>query len=743
LPVANIAIAEFETENVEELKEILNTLKDKTDVEVTIPVIFQPSIEFDNNSLGTDGAAYNNILSRYASQFIIDNLLPIDRVNIAVIETGLDATHGQNNEFDNISFYNLCTPGGLQGQTGIPVDTLPDAHGTKITGILAGANNGFGNNGVIRGIDESQFGVHVFRMNCGGGNDPALIVAALDLIIGGTLGDIDVVNMSFGGIFSDLTTRENVRSIYEGYFDSPAGREILWVGGAGNDDQQIECNEFLPSGLACDLDNVVSVGAHNPGDLLRGRWLTSTGVQKGSNYGDGVTLSAPGTDVWTATNPGTYGGVSGTSASTPLVAGAAALMISAYQLSPPTVRQLLVSTTQELNASELPEGGLNMWDFIRAGRVPRIIIDGLQWLRDQQNADGSFSKPATEWYPAEKSVTSTALAATAFSNFNIDESDPGLRNALDWILSQQNADGSISNLGQEFPPKTRDTSFAILALSATRNPSYYSVIQLAASYLIGTQFNEATGYALTHAFYGGWTDYYPGYSPVVDWYSLPLLEPDTGMALLALHFAEQFNPADNIVPAAVLNKADIFLTRCQNYADTNPDFNYTYCFEGFPCHYDDGGFTRYPPGSPGPWAENLGRDSYAGATAAGLWALYAVGSDPLDPRNEPAQVWLGDLLISGSADQNFPHGDRHYYHYLYYLTLAGTAWDWDESEIGDHLGEQIDWYEIVVDAIALGQQPDGHLPGGGGETDIDATALAILALEWQWTPPGIGLRFRE
>ena len=239
-------------------------------------------------------------------------------------------------------------------------------------------------------------------MNCGGGNDPALIVAALDLIIGGTVGDIDVVNMSFGGIFSDLTTRENVRSLYEGYFDSPAGRDILWVGGAGNDDQQIECNEFLPSGLSCDFDNVVSVGAYNPDDLLRGRWLTSTGVQKGSNYGEGVTLSAPGTDVWTATNPGTYSGVSGTSASTPLVAGAAALMISTYQLSPPTVKQLLVTNTQELNASELPEGGLNMLDFIRAGSVPRIIIDGLEWLRNQQNTDGSYSRPSTEWGPQKR-----------------------------------------------------------------------------------------------------------------------------------------------------------------------------------------------------------------------------------------------------------------------------------------------------------------------------------------------------
>jgi hypothetical protein len=377
LPTLNIAIAQFETQDVVALKAVLSNLVGKNEVEVATPAIFQPSIEFDNDSLGNNGSAYSNIQSSSASQFIIDNLLfpPLLPVDIAVIETGLDVTYGQNNEFDDIYFYNLCTPEGLQGQTGTPVDTLTRpsyAHGTKITGILAGANNGSGNNGIIRGI-ENHFRVHVFRMNCGGYNDYALTLAALDLIVGGSLsttGVIDVVNMSFGWIPSDLEARENTRSIFEGYFDSPVGREILWVGGAGNDDKQIECNEFFPSGLACDLHNVISVGAYNSDDLLRGRWISSTGQQFGSNFGEGVTLSAPGTNVWTAIEPGTYGGVSGTSASAPLVTGASALMISAYQLSPQIVKQLLINNTQELNASELPEGGLNVLDFIRAGSIP-------------------------------------------------------------------------------------------------------------------------------------------------------------------------------------------------------------------------------------------------------------------------------------------------------------------------------------------------------------------------------------
>lgn len=746
LPATHTAIVDFETELVIDLQNLLGSLASRSEVSVAAPAVFLPGLQFDNDMLSpVEGASYDNILSSLTSQYIIDNNFSLSPVNIAIIETGLDASHGQNNEFANIIFYDLCTPEGQAGLPGTPVDSPSEHnHGTKITGIIAGANNGRGNNGVIRGIPESQFVVHVLRMNCDVGWDPGLIVTAMDLIVGGALGDIHVVNMSFGAIIGNPVNRENIRALYEGFFDSPTGRRILWVGGSGNDNQEIACNEFLPSGLACDLDNVVSVGAYNADDLLRGEWRDSTGTLKGSNWGNGVTISAPGTGVWTATDPGTYGGVSGTSAATPLVAGAAGVMMAVNSLSPYFVKQLLIREAEPLADATLPQGGLNMLALLQASESPRMIASGLQYLRSQQNADGSYSLPAGGLTPVEKSVATTAMVALAFSQYGVDESDPDLRDALDWILSQQNADGSISNEGQRFPPKSLDTSFAVLALSATRNPQYYSIIQNATAYIVQAQHDDDSGFASSHPFYGGWTDFYPNYVPpnIVDWYSLPVLEPPTATALHALYFAERFDDTDTIVPVDVMNKAETFLTRCQNYASTNPNFNYTLCFDGT-CYYDDGGFARFPPGGSGPWAELLGRDSYAGATAAALWSLYAVDADPLDPRIEPAQVWLGDGLISGPPSENFPRGDADYYHFLFYLALAGTAWDWDEYELGDHLGEQIDWYQQIADALVARQYPDGHWEGLSWETDIVATALAVLALESKWTPPGAGLRFRE
>ena len=410
LPATNTAIVDFETEEVSDLNNALLILKNRSEVEVAVPAIFPPSIQFDNEQLPpAEAAAYENIRSAQAKNQVFPQLqLGLDPVNVAVIETGLDDSHGQNNEFADIDFYDLCTPEGRLGQAGTPVDTST-AHGTKITGILAGANNGSGNNGVIREAATSQFGVTVFRMNCGGANDPALVATAMDLIIDGTVGDIDVVSMSFGFIPAGAD-RAGIRAIYESYFDSPAGRRILWVGGSGNDNLQIGCNEFLPSGLACDLDNVVSVGAYDPADLTRGMWTGSSGAQFGSNWGAGVTISAPGTAVWTATGPGTYGGVSGTSASTPLVAGAAALMLAANPLSPPTVKQLLVSETQVLAdpVTEQPEGGLDVLALLQAGRsyIDVVFVSERDGNREiyAMNADGSnqtnlTNNPSNDFWP--------------------------------------------------------------------------------------------------------------------------------------------------------------------------------------------------------------------------------------------------------------------------------------------------------------------------------------------------------
>ena len=70
-----------------------------------------------------------------------------------------------------------------------------------------------------------------------------------------------------------------------------------------------------------------------------------------SSYGSFVTISAPGTNIWTTNNGGGYGQWNGTSFSSPLTAGVASLMMSAnLSLDNLTVESLLYSTSTDLGA---------------------------------------------------------------------------------------------------------------------------------------------------------------------------------------------------------------------------------------------------------------------------------------------------------------------------------------------------------------------------------------------------------
>jgi len=65
------------------------------------------------------------------------------------------------------------------------------------------------------------------------------------------------------------------------------------------------------------------------------------------------------------------------------------------------------------------------------------IQAGLAWLHRNQNPDGSWTGSAG------KNVGYTSLAALAFLNYGIDESDPTVSKAMNYILSNTHPDGSI------------------------------------------------------------------------------------------------------------------------------------------------------------------------------------------------------------------------------------------------------------------------------------------------------------
>lgn len=370
LSVLNAAMVIFETDHLAELEAKLLSLRSKNEVLRALPVEFletlaDDTVTYDNDALTPwERRAYDSVNLSTAADYIIHEGLPLRTTSVAIIDNGLDLSFGRNQELRDIDFYDICTPEGQEGQLGTPAGGF---HGTTVTGVLAGANNGEGNNGVIRGIPGSDFHVKSLGVSCFGSNptDPTILVA-MELIVEGVIGDVDVVNMSFGRRYSSGWEED-----YAEYIDSARGQEVLWVGAAGNGGSDyigdnMSCDEpstlVIPAGLACTRDNVVSVGSYVPITLMR---------SSESNYG-AITLSAPGSGFLTAT-PSGYAYVSpGTSYSAPFVSGASALLLAATDMTPALVKESLIQTTQPLNDADLPEGGLDVLSLIQTVPLPPL-----------------------------------------------------------------------------------------------------------------------------------------------------------------------------------------------------------------------------------------------------------------------------------------------------------------------------------------------------------------------------------
>ena len=136
-----------------------------------------------------------------------------------------------------------------------------------------------------------------------------------------------VMNISIAGSSSSWTLQNAV--------DYAWGKGAVIIAAAANESTS---TPYYPA--AC--DNVVAVAATDSNDNLASF----------SNYGDWIDLSAPGTSIVTTNNGGGYGSWYGTSFSSPITAGVAALMFSENPgLTNTDLVSLLNSSTDDLGAS--------------------------------------------------------------------------------------------------------------------------------------------------------------------------------------------------------------------------------------------------------------------------------------------------------------------------------------------------------------------------------------------------------
>jgi len=217
---------------------------------------------------------------------------------VAVIDDAVDRTH----------------PDLIANTTGVPAynfvnnTTNPDpsssdqVHGTYVAGCVAGrGNDGFG-------VSGTAWDIKLMALKFA--FDEATHLAAIEFA---RANGAKIINASFGGPIFSQAEEDAIAGLQDD--------DILYVAAGGNDDSNTDVAELnYPANL--DADNIVAVAATNRQD----------NIASFSQYGPiTMDVAAPGLQIVT-TAPGnthtTSPGVSGTSFSSPYVAGIAALIRS-------------------------------------------------------------------------------------------------------------------------------------------------------------------------------------------------------------------------------------------------------------------------------------------------------------------------------------------------------------------------------------------------------------------------------
>jgi subtilisin len=229
-------------------------------------------------------------------------------VDVAVIDTGIDAYHEDLNVVGGTSF--------------VPNEPDPyndgNGHGTHVAGTVAALNNSTGVLGVAP--QASLYAVKV--LDSTGSGSYSSIVSGIEWA---TAQGVDVINMSLGGPQGSTALKDAVNNAYT--------HGVVVVAAAGNSGSTGGRKSTM--GYPAKYSSVLSVGAVD----------SSNNKASFSSVGDELDVMAPGVNVESTIPGNQYTQLNGTSMASPHVAGAAALIKSKHPyLSASEVRQRLVDT---------------------------------------------------------------------------------------------------------------------------------------------------------------------------------------------------------------------------------------------------------------------------------------------------------------------------------------------------------------------------------------------------------------
>lgn len=236
-------------------------------------------------------------------------------VVVAVIDDGIDAYHTDLKD-------KIVDPYDVVNRS--PYTLTRGEHGTHVAGIIGGAmDNSFAGTGVAPKTSIMPLDVFV-----GDGAYASDVISAIYRAVdhGAT-----IINMSLGSY--------NYSSIYQSAINYAHDHGVVVIAAAGNDTTS---RRHYPSSY----DHVVSVASTTSRDSS----------SYFSNYGSDIDIAAPGSSIYSTLPYNGFGGMSGTSMASPVVAGVAALV----KANDPTLTNDEIVERLEGTADDLGTGG---WDI--------------------------------------------------------------------------------------------------------------------------------------------------------------------------------------------------------------------------------------------------------------------------------------------------------------------------------------------------------------------------------------------
>lgn len=286
-------------------------------------------------------------------------------VPIALIDSGVDSTHPDLSSKVVAGWNYIGSNSDTSDQLG---------HGTETAGVLAAAsNNGFG----IAGVSWANTIMPLVVLN--GANFAYYSDIASAINYAADHG-VRVVNISIGGSTSS--------SVMQSAVDYAWSKGTVVFAAAGN-----SSNSTLNYPAAC--TNAVAVSATDANDALA----------YFSSYGSDIDVAAPGTSIVTTVMGGGTSAVDGTSFSSPIAAGVAALMLAAN----PSLSATQVVSLLEQNSDDLGPAG---WD-------PQFGWGRVNAYRAVTAAKNAGTAPAPDTIPPSVSISNPLNGATVAGAINV------------------------------------------------------------------------------------------------------------------------------------------------------------------------------------------------------------------------------------------------------------------------------------------------------------------------------------